>query len=616
MSVDTEIAVKDSSEDLQHKPLMTSRNIFMMNAGFFGVQFSFALTQTAVSPLFSAMGAKPEELPILNLAGPITGLLIQPMIGALSDRTWSPRWGRRRPFILAGSVAMILLCLAFPFISVLWIAVLGLWLLDAGNNSSMEPYRALISDRLPKSQLARGFLVQSMFTGAGAVLSNFSIFAFQKLAPGKAGNGIPYWAYICFWLGAVCIAATMFIALRKNLEVTPTEEEFAEFEEAKGAGFTGFIKDIAQAVRVMPIAMHKIGLVFMFQFYAMFIYWQFLAPSVGKSAFDVIDTESDAYQEVVGWTGLLNGSYNLVTALSALALLPLIHRFGGKFTHAGCLVLGGLSLMFLANADTKPLTVVAMIGVGIMWASIVGVPYLMVASMVPPGRSGIYMGILNMMVVVPMLIETLTFGWIYKHLLDADPNKAMMLAGALFLVGAVAMLWVRSPSDADESSIVPLGAPDGSISTYNRVIVGSDGTEHTLYGVHRAMEIAASSNARLTIVTAYLPIGTPDPDAEREEIYGEDAARQALRLTVDDLNKYRVRTYDSFIVVGDVADALLQASAGSPKHLIVVGNRGLGEHGEGVLGSVAAKVVRSSTSDVIVVQTHDTSDDVRLLRNG
>lgn len=616
MSTDTEVRVKDSSENLADKPLMTSRNIFMMNAGFFGVQFSFALTQTAVSPLFSAMGAEPEELPILNLAGPITGLLIQPMIGALSDRTWSPRWGRRRPFILGGAVVMILLCLAFPFISVLWIAVLGLWLLDAGNNSSMEPYRALISDRLPKNQLARGFLVQSMFTGAGAVLSNFSIFTFQKMAPGKAGNGIPYWAYICFWLGAVCIAVTMFIALRRNLEVTPTEEEFAEFAEAKGAGPVGFFKDIAQAVRVMPIAMHKIGLVFMFQFYAMFIYWQFLAPSVGKSAFGITDTKSDAYQEVVGWTGLLNGSYNLVTALSALALLPLIHRFGGKFTHAGCLVLGGLSLMFLSSADSKALTVVAMIGVGIMWASIVGVPYLMVASMVPPGRSGIYMGILNMMVVVPMLIETLTFGWIYKTFLDKDPNKAMMLAGAMFLVGALAMLWVRSPSDADESSIVPLGAPDGSISTYNRVIVGSDGTEHTLYGVHRAMEIAASSNARLTIVTAYLPIGTPDPDKGREEIYGEEGARLALRRTVEDLNHYRVRQYDSLIVVGDVADALLTASKHDPRHLIVVGNRGLGEHGEGLLGSVAAKVVQNAKSDVIVVQTSDTSDDVRLLKKG
>ena len=616
MSTDTEVRVKDSSENLVDKPLMTSRNIFMMNAGFFGVQFSFAMTQTAVSPLFTAMGAEAHDLPILNLAGPMTGLLIQPLIGAMSDRTWSPRWGRRRPFVLAGSVVMILLCLIFPFISILWLGVLALWLLDAGNNTSMEPYRALISDRLPKNQLARGFLIQSMLTGAGAVLANFSIFVFQKTASGEAGNGIPYWAYICFWLGAVCIGLTMFIAMRKRIELTPTEEEFEEMKSAP-KGVTGFVRDISGAVKVMPLAMHKIGLVFMFQFYAMFIYWQFVALSVGRSVFGVVDPEVDKVlqDQAAGFSGLLNGSYNLVTAITALALLPIVQKYGGKLTHAACLVIGGLSLMWLSTASSQTMSVLPMIGIGIMWASIVGVPYLMVASMVPPGRSGIYMGILNMMIVVPMLIETVTFGWILEHLLDSDPTKAILVAGVLMLIGAVAMLWVRSPSDADESSIVPLGAPDGSLSTYSRVIVGSDGTDHTLYGVHRAMEIAASSNARLPIVTAYLPIGTPDPDSGREEIYGEDDARLALRRTVEDLNHYRVRQYDSVVVVGDVADALLAASKDDPRHLIVVGNRGLGEHGEGLLGSVAAKVVQNAKSDVIVVQTSDTSDDVRLLRN-
>src|SRR5687767_11469786 len=263
MAIDTEVRVQDSSEMLEHKPLMTSRNIFMMNAGFFGVQFSFALTQTAVSPLFQAMGAEAHDLPILNLAGPMTGLLIQPLIGAMSDRTWSPRWGRRRPYVLGGAVMMVLLCLVFPFISILWLGVLGLWLLDAGNNTSMEPYRALISDRLPKNQLARGFLVQSMLTGAGAVLSNFSIFAFQKAAPGVAPNGIPYWAYICFWLGAICIFVTMFIAMRKRIELDPSAEELEHMRSGSG-GPGGFVKDIAEAVKVMPLAMHKIGLVFMF----------------------------------------------------------------------------------------------------------------------------------------------------------------------------------------------------------------------------------------------------------------------------------------------------------------------------------------------------------------
>lgn len=165
----------------------------------------------------------------------MTGLLIQPMIGALSDRTWSDRWGRRKPFILGGALLCVVILAIFPFLSVLWMGVLGLWLLDAGNNTAMEPYRAFISDRLPKSQLARGFLVQSMFTGAGAVLSNFSIFAFQLALPQLAPNGIPYWAYVCFFLGVVCIAGTVGFAMSKTTELRPPQFELDEIASSPGA---------------------------------------------------------------------------------------------------------------------------------------------------------------------------------------------------------------------------------------------------------------------------------------------------------------------------------------------------------------------------------------------
>src|SRR3954465_15152759 len=173
--------VSAEAGQVERRPLMDGRAILMMNLGFFGVQFSFGLTQSAVNPLFLLIGAEPEQLPILNLAGPVTGLLIQPLIGAISDRTWSPRWGRRRPFVTGGAVLCAIILFAFPFVGVLWVGVLAFWLLDAGNNTSMEPYRALISDRLPKSQLARGFLTQSMFTGTGAVLANLSLFLLQKV---------------------------------------------------------------------------------------------------------------------------------------------------------------------------------------------------------------------------------------------------------------------------------------------------------------------------------------------------------------------------------------------------------------------------------------------------
>ena len=266
---------------------MSTSAILMMNLGFFGVQFSFGLTQSAVNPLFLLIGARPDQLPILNLAGPVTGLLIQPLIGAISDRTWSPRWGRRRPFVTAGALLCSVILFVFPFVGVLWLAVICFWLLDVGNNTSMEPYRAFISDRLPRSQLARGFLTQSMFTGAGAVLANLSLFFLQKVdaLDKTAGNGVPYWMYVCFMIGTFCILLTVLTAMARTKELTPSDEELEEIRNAP-KGLHPRSPEIADAVRSMPVAMHKIGFVFMFQWYAMFIYWQFLAVSLGETIFN------------------------------------------------------------------------------------------------------------------------------------------------------------------------------------------------------------------------------------------------------------------------------------------------------------------------------------------
>src|SRR3954447_13206841 len=181
MTTTTTEPVPTGAGHVERKPLMTGSALLMMNLGFFGVQFSFGLTQSAVNPLFLLIGAKPDQLPILHLAGPVTRLLIQPLIRAISDRTWSPRSGRRRPSVPGGAVLCSIILFVFPFVGVLWLAVICFWLLGVGNNTSMEPYRAFISDRLPKSQLARGFLTQSMFTGAGAVLANVSLFLLQKV---------------------------------------------------------------------------------------------------------------------------------------------------------------------------------------------------------------------------------------------------------------------------------------------------------------------------------------------------------------------------------------------------------------------------------------------------
>ena len=610
MATTTTESVPAPAGQAEHKPLMTGPALLMMNLGFFGVQFSFGLTQSAVNPLFLLIGAEPDQLPILNLAGPVTGLIIQPLIGAISDRTWHPRWGRRRPFITAGAILCAIILFLFPFVGILWLAVVCFWLLDAGNNTSMEPYRAFISDRLPKNQLARGFLTQSMFTGAGAVLANLSLFILEKVSPLQqtAGNGVPYWMYVCFMIGTVCILLTVLPAMARTKELTPSDEDIAEARNAP-KGLHHAVAEIADAVRVMPVAMHKIGVVFMFQWYAMFIYWQFLAVSLGETVFDATPEEGGpAWDEAIGWSGLQNAAYNFVTMISALFLVGLAARIGAKRVHAVSLGLAAVALIWLARIDNQFLALVPMIGLGIFWASAVGIPYLMVASMVPAKRTGVYMGILNMMIVVPMLIQTVTFGWIFENLLDSRGSNAIMLAGVLLGIGAVAMLWVNPPDEADESPIVPLGGRR-SITVYDRVVVGSDGTPTSMYAVDRAAEVAQAAQARLVVVTAYREGGSgasPSPgqgESVHRDLYGVDVARAALEKSVAGLTRDRTRYIEQLLVAGDPAQALLDAVGNNPANLIVVGNRGLGATQGQMLGSVPANVVRNAICDVLVVQT-------------
>jgi maltose/moltooligosaccharide transporter len=609
MTVQTAEVTEVDFED-ERRPLMTTSNMAWMNLGFFGVQFSFGLTQSAVNPIFLFLGAEAHDLPILNIAGPITGLLIQPFIGAMSDKTWSDRWGRRKPYILGGSVVMILILFLFPLVTALWMAVICLWLVDAGNNTAMEPYRALISDRLRKIQIPKGFLIQSMFTGAGAVLANVSLFIFQKILPGGGEGEVPTWVFVVFWFGAVCAIVTVGLAMMRTKEVTPSEEELAHIRtQSKGPGAT--IKEIAEAVRVMPMGMHKIGLAFMFQWYAMFIYWQFVSVSIAESVWNAAP-DTPGYEEAAGWVGLMNGGYNFVTMISAMFLLPLCHRWGGKRVHAGTLTLAGVSLVALSQISSQWLTLVPMIGLGICWASMVGVPYLMVASMVPRERTGVYMGILNMMIVVPMLIQTLTFGWIFENLLGGRGTNAMMLAGVLLGCAALAMLWVNPPRADEESPVMPLGE-HRHITVYDRVIVGSDGSASALYAVARAHEVAAAAEARIVVVAAY-DTGAEAAGAQtvdgRRLLHGRDAARGAMHKTVRELTSDRIRDVEQVIVAAGPAEALLRVAGQSPASLIVVGNRGLGAQEGEALGSVPREIVKRAVCDVLVVQTSALSEDV------
>ncbi len=430
------------------KPQLSFWQIINMNVGFFGIQYSFGLQQTAINPLYTFLHAKPEELPLLNLAGPMTGLLIQPIIGAMSDRTWSPRWGRRKPYFLVGAIMCSIALFAFPFSKALWMAAGLLWILDAGNNTAMEPYRAFIADKLPAKQRAMGFLTQSFFTGLGITLANLSLEFFRRTIKGTTLTddgqpGIPYWVFGSFFVGAICSIGSVLWSVAKTPEIPPTEEELKAMRAHSGGIFAPF-REIASAIKDMPPLLWQLALVYLFQWYAMFVYWQFVSHSIAKSVWG-ITSESDPklYEEAVGWTGLVNGWYNVVTFLSAFALVGLARKFSAKYVHITCLFMAAIALAVFPHITHKNLLFVPMIGFGIAWASMMGVPYIMVVSAIPKERYGVYMGIVNMMIVVPMILQTLSFGYIYKHWLGSDPGRAIMFAALLLFLAALAMMRIK-----------------------------------------------------------------------------------------------------------------------------------------------------------------------------
>jgi maltose/moltooligosaccharide transporter len=444
---------------VRQKPLMDMRQILLMNLGFFGIQYSFGMQQTAVNPIYNYLGANPHDLPLLNLAGPVTGLLIQPLIGALSDRTWSPRWGRRKPFFIVGAIGCSVCLFLFPFVAALWMAVLLLWLLDVSNNTAMEPYRAFIADRLPPSQLAKGFLAQSFFTGLGITLANVSLFVFQTLISGATAAGIPYWVVGSFILGSVCSVATVLVSVSSTPELPPSDKELAELRAKKG-GLGAAVREIWEAIVEMPPELKKLALVYLFQWYAMMCYWQYVSLSIAQSVYGVT-AHDPRYGDAVAWTGLVNGWYNIVTFLVAFPLVAFARQRGAKWVHIACLLCAAAGLLVFPHLTNKYLLFVPIIGLGIAWASMMGVPYIMAVRMIPSTRYGVYMGIINMMIVVPMLIQTVTFGTILTSVLGDDPGNAITFAAVLLAVAAAAMTWIREPPivrDVDALLAMPAGA--------------------------------------------------------------------------------------------------------------------------------------------------------------
>ncbi|MEC5162456.1 MULTISPECIES: MFS transporter [unclassified Janthinobacterium] len=428
----------------RQKPRLTFWQIVNMNIGFFGIQFSFGLQQSSMSPIYTYLGADEASLPYLWLAGPMTGLLVQPLIGAMSDRTVT-RWGRRTPYFLIGAILCSLGLVAMPFSPTLWMAASLLWILDAANNVTMEPYRAFVSDKLDKSQHSLGFLTQSAFTGLGQTLAYLAPSLLVLLGMDKDavnGSHIPHIVIAAFMIGAVFSISSILWTLKTTPEHPLSEFELAQIR-AKPPGWRHTLGDIGAALRDMPATMKQLAWVKLFTWYAMFCYWQYIMLSLAATIYGTGDPAAQGFRDA----GLLNGQigafYNFVAFLGAFALVPFTRRYGPKTMHSVCLALAGAGMLGIPLIHSPALLLVPMVGVGLAWASIMGNPYIMLAGSIPPERTGVYMGIFNMFIVIPMIIQIFTLPLFYRAWLGGNPENVIRLAGALMLCAAAAVLFVK-----------------------------------------------------------------------------------------------------------------------------------------------------------------------------
>ena len=433
------------AQEIPQRPMLTIAQILNMNVGFFGIQYSFGLQQSNMSPIYKYLGASEASLPLLWLAGPMTGLLVQPIIGAMSDRTLSKR-GRRTPYFLIGAVLCSVALLWMPFSPTLWMAAGLLWILDAGNNVTMEPYRAFVSDRLDVSQHSIGFLTQSAFTGLGQTLSYLTpslLLYFGMKRDVVNAHGIPQVTVWAFIIGSVLSITSILWTVRTTKEIPLTSDERARIELLP-RGLGAALREVGEAMREMPTTMRQLAVMKLFQWYAMFCYWQYVVLSLASTLFHTHDASTSGFREASLINGQIGGFYNFVAFVAAFAMVPFVRRLGPKWTHAICLALAGLAMLSLPSITNRTYLLIPMIGIGLAWASIMANPYVMLAGCIPPARVGVYMGIFNMFIVIPMMIQIFTLPLFYQSWLGGEPGNVIRLAGVLMLIAAVAAMFVRA----------------------------------------------------------------------------------------------------------------------------------------------------------------------------
>ncbi len=423
------------------KPRLSFWQLWNMTFGFCGIQFGWALQMANMGPIYEYLGAKADEIPILFLAAPLTGLIVQPIIGYLSDRTWHPIFGRRRPYFMIGAILSSIALVFMPNSSTLWMAAGLLWIMDSSINISMEPFRAFVADKLPAEQLSVGFSMQSLFIGLGQIIANalpwLMSHVFEVSSKHINGN-IPDSVKYSFYIGAAAFLGTVMYTVFTSKEYPPTETDLNRPSKKEN-----LITEVFHALTHMPPRMQQIALVQFFTWPGLFLMWFYYSAAVARDVFQAPSEKSDIYTKGVEFAGLTLSFYNLITFLFALVLPLLAVRFGKRKTHMLCLLTGGLGLISVRFVTQPELLFVSMACIGIAWASILSMPYAILAGCLPENKVGIYMGIFNFFIVLPEIIASLFFGWIMSHVLNNDRMLAVQVGGFLMLLAALLCLRIK-----------------------------------------------------------------------------------------------------------------------------------------------------------------------------
>ena len=428
--------------------------LWNMNFGYLGIQFGWGLQMANMAAIYTKLGAHPDRIPLLGLAGPVTGLLIQPIIGAMSDRTWSPKYGRRRPYFTVGAVLASVVLFFMPTSPALWVAASLLWILDASVNVSMEPFRAFVADKLPPKQRATGFLMQSFFIGLGATLANLLPWIFNHAGvTTEAANGVPLSVLYSFRVGAFAFILAVLWTVLRTPEDPPADMAAFEKHRRETRGLAAGLGEISHAIRMMPITMRQLFWVQFATWFGLSCVWGLFTLAVAAHIFHAPSSKSPLFDRATEWSGVCMAAYSVVCFVAAPFLPGVTARLGRPKFHAVALAIGGIALISVALIHTQYMLLVPMIGFGIAWASILAMPYAILSVALPSERMGVYMGIFNFFIVLPQIAYSLGMPLVIKYVFHDDALKTIILGGTCFLIAAA--LATRVVEVAPASALEP-----------------------------------------------------------------------------------------------------------------------------------------------------------------